>query len=164
MEALRAFFSPHVCFILSTQAAFMDFGRSIVAVVVGVIVGAAVILFIQYLNSLAFPLPGGTDTSDPASMARAVAEMPLGAMLGLVFGYLVGTTTGAAVGARVSPSHPLVHSVLVALVFLAFGIANFRTIRHPTWVVVASVLAFAIAPFVGAKFGAPTIIHRRRSM
>jgi hypothetical protein len=141
----------------------MNLGRSIVAVVVGAIVGAAVILGLQYLSSLVFPLPAGTDPSDPESMAAAVAKMPVGALLALVFCYLIGTTVGAAAGARVSPSHPLLHGILVGLVFLAGGIANFLAIPHPWWVIVASSVAFCVAPFIGAKFGAPMIIHRRRN-
>ncbi|MGQ0650610.1 MAG: hypothetical protein ACT4P7_23975 [Gemmatimonadaceae bacterium] len=125
--------------------------RNIVAVVVGVIVGFVVIMAAQYINSLFFPPPPGTDLSDPNAMAAMLRQMSTGAFVGLVLGYLLGPTAGCYAAVRLAGDRPFATARLVALVFIIGGIFNFRAYPHPTWVVVASFLAFAAAPFLAIK-------------
>jgi hypothetical protein len=125
--------------------------RNSLAVVAGAIIGLAVIMIAQFINATLFPPPADVDLSTPDGMARAVGVMPTGAFVGLVVGYLLGTTTGAWVGARLAASRHLLVACLVAAVFVAGGVANFMMIPHPTWVPVAAMLAFLVAPIIALR-------------
>jgi hypothetical protein len=125
--------------------------RNALAVVAGGIVGIAVIMVAQYLNSTMFPPPAGIDYSSAEGMARAVAQMPTGAFVGLIVGYLLGTTAGVYAGVRVAASNHALVAWLVAAIFVAGGLSNFMMIPHPTWVFALSLLAFAAAPMLGLR-------------
>lgn len=52
-----------------------------------------------------------------------------------------------------SATPPIIRSVLAvaAGIFAAGGFMNFMKIPHPTWFVVASMIAFVVAPFLGTR-------------
>ncbi len=52
---------------------------------------------------------------------------------------------------RMTPSRALAHAGVVGAIFLAGGISNFVKLPHPVWFVVASLVAFAMAPFLGTR-------------
>lgn len=125
--------------------------RNAIAVVAGAVVGLAAIMIAQFVNASLFPAPAGIDVTTPAGMAQAVSLMPLGAFIGLVVGYLVATTAGAYIAVRLAASHHRLVASLVAAVFVAGGLANFMMIPHPTWVPIASMLAFLLAPVIALR-------------
>lgn len=120
--------------------------RNVLAIVAGVVVGLVVITSVQFVNNVIFPPPPGIDLSDPAAMKAAVGSLPAGAFIVLILGYLVGTTAGCWTAGRIAAEGQRRVMRLVALVFVVGGILNFRSIPHPTWVVVASFLAFGVSP------------------
>ena len=136
------FAAPHHCSAMSPRT------RNIIAVLSGVVAGALLITLSQFLNSRLFPLPAGTNPNDEASLVAAVQQMPTGAFLGLIIGYFVGTTAGCYTALRLAADNPIARARMVALVFVIGGVLNFRTIPHPTWVVLGSFAAFIVAPFV----------------
>lgn len=123
--------------------------RNIVAVGAGVFIGVITLVMLQAVNGILFPPPPGTNPNDAESMRRAMDAMTSAAFGGLVLGYLVATTLGCYLAARLAASHPRWRARLVGLAFLAAGFMNFRAIPHPTWVVVACVAAFLVAPYLG---------------
>lgn len=125
--------------------------RNAIAIVAGAVVGLAAIMIAQFVNASFFPAPAGVDVTTPAGMAQAVSLMPTGAFIGLVVGYLVATTAGAYVGVRLAASRHRLVASLIAAVFVAGGVANFMMIPHPTWVPIAAMFAFLLAPVIALR-------------
>jgi len=125
--------------------------RSVIAVCAGIFVGALMIYFFERLGHLVVAPPANLDPADPASVRAAMAEMRVANFLMLLVAYLFGTTLGCWLTARMAPSRALAHAGVVGAMFLAGGISNFVKLPHPVWFVVASLLAFAVAPFLGTR-------------
>jgi hypothetical protein len=125
--------------------------RSVIAVSVGLFFGALITFAVEAIGHVFFPPPSGFDPKDPISVAAAMARMPASGFIPLLVAYVVGPTFGAWIAARLAPSYHFRHAAVVALFFLVGGIANFRSIPHPTWFVIASTLAFLAAPFLGTR-------------
>ena len=80
-----------------------------------------------------------------------MAALSIGNFMMLLLAYIVGPTLGSWIAARLAPSRALVHAGVVGAFFLAGGAMNFMALPHPVWFVVASMLAFVAAPFLGTK-------------
>lgn len=125
--------------------------RSVIAVCAGIFVGALMIYFFERLGHLVASPPAIPDPTDPTSVRAAMAAMTVPNFIMLLVAYLFGTTLGCWIAARMAPSRAIVHSLVVGAIFLFGGISNFIRIPHPMWFVVAAMLAFGAAPFLGAR-------------
>lgn len=123
--------------------------RKILAVVVGVVVGAAVVWAVQLVGHRLVPLPPGMDPTDMESVRAHMAEIPAAAfgfvLLGYVLGALVGGYTAARIGRAKGPA------LVVGAILLVFGLMNVVLIPHPLWFTVATVVVFLPAAWLGGK-------------
>lgn len=124
--------------------------RSILAVVVGAASSVLVVTMGDALVARLFPLPGGVDTRDAASMASAIAAMPMTALLLLLLGWVMAAVVGSYLAARFAPRAPRAHGLLVALLVLAATIINLTSIQHPGWMLPAAVILIPLMGLVGA--------------
>ena len=69
--------------------------RSVGAVLLGLLAGFVVIFSIQLVSTRLYPLPDGIDPGDQAALARAIAEIPPGALLMVLTAYLGGSIVGS---------------------------------------------------------------------
>lgn len=125
--------------------------RNVLAIFAGCVVGLAVIMVAQFINTSLHPLPSGADPSTPEGMAQIVGAMPSSAFVGLIVGYLLGTTVGAFVGVKLAGSMHVLVACVVAAIFVAGGVSNFVMIPHPPWVFATSMVAFVVAPFIALR-------------
>lgn len=125
--------------------------RSVIAVSAGLFIGGLTIMGIEMLShAVVAPVRVGA-SGDPDPAAAAMRAMPARAFVVLLVAYVVGPTVGAWIAARMAPSRALAHAGTVGAFFLIGGIANFRALPHPTWFVVAALLAFLAAPVLGTR-------------
>ncbi|NWG93432.1 MAG: hypothetical protein HXY21_13155 [Parvularculaceae bacterium] len=110
--------------------------RSIIGVLVGVIIGAFIVLAVEAVSHQAFPPPAAFDAKD----AGAVAALPLGAKLSVLFAWFSGAFGGAvaalAIARRWAPA-----GWVVAATILLFAATNFAAFPHPLWMIIASIPA-----------------------
>jgi hypothetical protein len=132
-------------------------GRSILAVVVGVILANVVIIGVHMISSLIYPLPPDFNRSDHAAMAEMMARMPPMAFLWVALAHFLGTAAGAAFAARVARGSPAVHATIVGGVVLALGVVNLLMLPHPAWFWPVDLATYPLGPWVGLLIG------RRRS-
>lgn len=125
-------------------------GRSLLAVLLGLILANVAVFVFEFVGHVAYPPPPGLDLSDPKALRAVVANMPVGAFLVLLFGWVVGTAVGAWLAARVSRRAPTTHALIVGGVIMAGAIANMILIPHPTWFWVLSLAAILPAASAGA--------------
>lgn len=124
--------------------------RSILAVILGTVASVVVVMMGDALVTRLFPLPGGVDTRDPASMASAIAVLPMTALLLLLLGWVMAAVVGSYLAARLAPRSPRAHGLLVALLVLAATIINLTSIPHPDWMLPAAAILIPIMGLVGA--------------
>ena len=125
--------------------------RSVLAVLLGAVAGGVLIMAVEMLGATIYPLPPGVDPNDPESVKRAMAGVPVGALLLVLLGWILGTFAGAWIAARLAPRSPLGHGLVLGVLFLAAGIMNMLEFPHPAWFWVLGVVVFLPAAYIGAK-------------
>jgi hypothetical protein len=124
--------------------------RSILAVIVGFVVGCAVNMAFVMLNFFLF-LPSGIDMWDSAAVSAAFAKAPPTAFLLVLLAHAGGTFVGAWVAAKIARRAPTVHGLIIGAFFLAGGIMNLFQIDHPLWFAIADLILYLPAGWLGGK-------------
>ncbi len=133
--------------------------RTIGAALAGFVSLFLVVVGIQFLSSMLYPLPEGLDAFDPAqqdALAAHMATQPLMAWLFAFSSELVGAFAGGMVAARIAPSKA--RQLITALAGLALmgSIANWVSFAHPTWFMVGQVLGYPMVAFLAWRLvGSP---------
>lgn len=130
-------------------------GRSILAVVGGLLVCGLVVFGVEAIGSRVFPLPFGLDPTDPEAVRAAVAQLPSGAYLFVLLAWFLGPLAGAWVAARFAPGSPFVHGMVVAGLVVASAVANMLMLTHPFWMWVAGPIVILGAGWLGVGLARP---------
>jgi hypothetical protein len=125
-------------------------GRSILAVVLGIVLGMVTIFAWEMVGHVIYPLPPGVDPHDPKTMHTLVEKMPAGAILILLVGWFTGTAAGGWLAARLAQRVAALHALIVGGFFMTGAIAIMLHIPHPLWIWVAALLGFLPAAYWGA--------------
>jgi hypothetical protein len=125
--------------------------RSIGSVLLGFIVGTAIMLCVETLDHKIYPLPAGVDPSVPGALSAAMKSAPIGVLLMVLGGWILGTLVGAWVTARIAPPSKLQHGMILGIFFLGAGIANMRSIPPPLWFWICGLVLFLPSAYVGSK-------------
>lgn len=128
-------------------------GRTILAVVAGVVVAWLIIVASQFAGAAAYPPPPGLDVTDPQQLAAFIQAAPPAAMGLVLGGWVFGALLGGWAAARISRRHPRTAALLVGVLVLAGVIANAMMIPHPSWMTIAGVLLPVPAAWLGARLG-----------
>ena len=128
-------------------------GRSIGAVLAGIVVAVLCVMAIEFLGHKVYPPPPGLDPSNIESVRAAMKDIPTGALLFVLASWVVGTTVGAAVAAWIALRRPVLHAMIIGVVQLAFGVFNLVMFPHPLWFAVAGVVLILPAAYAGALLG-----------
>ena len=128
--------------------------RVVLAVLAGLAVGWIVITCIELLNAFVlFPLPPGTDFTNPEALKAAMKDMPVGAFAVVLVAWLLGTLVGAWVAAKIARS--VRPAWVVGAIFLVLTVVNLMSIPHPIWMWVGALLLLLPAAMLGARWGSP---------
>jgi hypothetical protein len=128
-------------------------GRSILAVVAGVVLANVVIFGIELIAWVIYPPPPGFDMHDPAAVRQLMMTMPAGAFAIVAAAYLLGTVVGAWVAVAISRRSPAACAAVVGGLLLASGVVNLVTIPHPAWFWPVSLAAFPVGTCLGLLLG-----------
>jgi hypothetical protein len=127
------------------------FGRSVLAVGLGVVAGCLIISAIEMLSPLVTTWPADLHGKDPEAMQAAMAKVPVGALFLVLLAWVLGTFGGSWVAARVAESSRLLHGLIVGACFLLAGIVIMLMISHPWWVWLLAFVVFPLSAYCGAK-------------
>jgi hypothetical protein len=134
-------------------------GRSILAVVVGLILAIVVIAGVHLISSQIYPLPPGLDPYDREAMSDLMTRMPATALLWVAVAHFLGTAAGAAFAAWMARRSPGIHAVIVGGLALAGGVANQLMLPHPAWFWPVDLATYPLGTYVGWLIG-----HRRAAI
>ena len=107
--------------------------KNILAVIVGVVIGAAVNMGLIQLGMNLVPLPEGVDGMDPESIAANIHRYELKHFIFPFLAHALGTLVGAFIAAKYSVNNHMKLALVVGAVFLAGGIMMVLSVPGPTW-------------------------------
>lgn len=110
--------------------------EKIIAVVAGVVVAVLIVVIMEAITGVIFPMPEGTVVADYVSNAS------VGMFILLILGYLAAAVGGGGVAAYLSPEKKHLYALGIGIFLALAGIYNFMTIPHPFWVEILSIVAF----------------------
>ena len=111
--------------------------KTVLGVVVGAMSAFLCIFAIEAASHLLFPLPPGTDLSDPAEMARLMEVMPATALTLVLLAWFAGALVGA--WAANTMAKRALAGWIVGLLVVAAGISTMIMIPHPAWMWAAGI-------------------------
>lgn len=126
-------------------------GRSFLGVFAGLVVGIVLVGLVETLGMRLIPPPPGMDPADPASIAAAMGNMPVGSFLFVLAAWFLGAGVGASTAMRFARSDARWPGLAVGGVILAATLYNLWMIPHPVWVAVAGVVGIIVVTVVAAR-------------
>ena len=125
--------------------------RKVLGTIAGMIAAIIVIMLVQSVSHLMFPLPEGLSAQDKAGLREHFQSLPTTAFLMVILAYALGSLAGGFVSAMVSKVRYMPALVIGGLLTLG-GIANGMMIPQPLWVTIVSLLTFIPSAYLGAKW------------
>lgn len=129
--------------------------RTLVAVVVGVLVGGVLVAGIEAVSMRAFPMPAGIDPGNAESLKEFMKLIPVGALVMILTAWAVGAFGGAFTGARIAPRSYLLVGLIVGLALWCAGLVTLLTIPHPLWFWFPALLLPIPFALLGARIARP---------
>lgn len=123
--------------------------KRVAATIAGIFAGTFVILLVQMIGQSLYPLPLGTNPSDPERMRAAMEDVPAAAMLFVIVAWSAGAFVGCWSARRIGDSQTPAITVMVLL--LLASVYNMITIPSPIWFWVLGVLAFPVFGYFGTR-------------
>ncbi len=128
--------------------------RNVIAVFLGVIIGAIVNSSIVSLGAGWFDLPKGVDPNDVQSIKENIGSFEAKHFLNPFLAHSIGTLTGAIVATIIAASHKMKFALVIGAVFLVGGIMMVTMIGGPIWfILVDLLLAYLPFAYLGGKIG-----------
>lgn len=114
----------------------------------GLVLAFLVVGLVEWLNSLAFPMPPGLNPMEPEAMALFMKTLPTRAFAVVVGGWTLAGCLGCALTRWLYPPRSLPAYAVQGLFVLAC-LANLWMLPHPTWMWVATLVAVPLACTLG---------------
>jgi len=124
--------------------------RKILAIIVGVLAGIAVITLVQQVSTMMHPMPEGVTMDDMEAFKAWVSNLPTSAYLMVILSYILGSLIGGFVATLIA-RFKFWPALVVGGILMVMGILNAVAIPQPLWVSIVSVLSFVPAAWLGAR-------------
>lgn len=127
--------------------------RKIFAVVLGVIVAVVLIIAVEALSHIVYPLPDSVDANDMEALRAYVMGAPIGALLFVMAAWIAATLIGGLLACRIARETPLVYAAIIGGLVLLGTVINLLSLPHPLWFSITSVLAIIATIFLTGRLG-----------
>lgn len=126
-------------------------GRTVLAVLAGLITAMLVMMSIEFLSMQMSPPPPGFVLQDEADLARLVEMASPASKALVVLGWALASFLGGWVAARLSRQHRLVAALAIGVLIVIGVVFNTANIPHPLWMTVLGVLLPVPLAFAAAR-------------
>lgn len=131
-------------------------GKNIVAVIAGIVVAVLVVMGIQWLGHVVYPMPEGLDINDADAMSEHIAGLPLGAFMFVLASYALGALAGGLLASKLAASSRMLMAGIVIGLILVATLVTLVQIAHPLWFSMAAVgVVVLVFVLVRAMVGGP---------
>lgn len=107
--------------------------KNVIAVVVGVIIGAAVNMGLIISLGTLIPPPEGVDPSNMESIKENIHLFEFKHLMSPFIAHALGTLVGAFLAAKIGASHNKILALIIGAVFLYGGISMVMELNAPAW-------------------------------
>jgi len=114
-------------------------GRTILAVILGVIAMSICVGAVEWIGHQLYPLPAGLDFKNPETLKGFIAQLPVAALLFVLAGWTLGSLVGGYIAARISRLHKRGAALSIGIAMVLLVIMNMLMIPHPLWISVLGV-------------------------
>ena len=126
-------------------------GRTLLAVIVGLVAMVASVAAIELLSSALYPPPAGVDYHDPAQLRAAMPGIPWQAKALVVLAWTLGALAGAFVAACIARAHRRGVALSIGVLMLVLVSISLVTIPHPAWMLALGLLLPLPAALLGRE-------------
>ena len=122
-------------------------GRKVGAVLAGVVVVGVVVMSLQWVGSLLYPLPEGLDPMDPAdrgAFSDHLAGMPAASWALAFASELLGAFMGAWAAGRIAGAHRAWFAGGIVALALAASVLNWTSFSHPAWFIAGQLVGYPL--------------------
>jgi len=123
--------------------------RNIGAGLAGVLIAMLSVWLVQKIGHAVYPPQADIDLNDIEAMKAYVATLPIGALLFVVASYFIGTTVGTCIACTIGTMLPRIYALLIGCLMLVATTMNVMMIPHPTWFILAAVVAIVVGAWLG---------------
>lgn len=132
--------------------------RKILALVLGTVAAVVVGIAVTSLGHTVYPVPTDIDFKDAAAMQAYMSGLPIGALLFVLAAWPLATLGGGLLACAIARKRPLIHSAIIGGLVLLGTVINLRSIPHPTWFSVTSIVAIIATIFITARLGSAFVV------
>ena len=116
-----------------------------------ILAGAVVMILIQQINLMLFPLPSWVDTNNSEHLAQVMVNLPITALLMVELSYILGCITAGALLSLFLRNHLAVSVWVIGSIYTVMGLINLLMVPHPIWLAVLSSVTYIPMVWLGAK-------------
>lgn len=125
--------------------------RRLLSIIAGILAGIIVVIAGDNICHLIWPPPTDLDLSDQRLMTEFVGSIPFPEFLLMLCFWLLSSLTGGFVAGKINSHSWKFSSIVTSCILLAAASLNMFMLPHPLWMVVASVILYIPAGYLGGK-------------
>lgn len=129
----------------------MTLMRNIGVVIGALIIAVVLILIVQQINLLLFPLPEWVDVNNSEHLAQIMASLPLAALLMVEFSYIFGSLGAGLFIAKLAKEKKLIFVLIVGGLLTLAGFANLASVAHPLWFAILTSITYLPFTWIGSR-------------
>ena len=132
--------------------------KKISAAVLGVIAAFSIVLAVEALGHIVYPVPPDLDLNDLVAFGNYVQSLPVGALLFPAGAWVLATLGGGFLACFIAKDRPFVYSGIVGGFIFVATVANLMMIPHPMWLSISALAAIAIMTYVTGVIASSRIL------
>ncbi len=123
--------------------------RKIIAVVAGIVSAFVVMIAVEMIGSLIFPMPSNIDITNREAMTEYMSNMSIGAYLMVALGWVLSSFAGGFVVTKISKEQSVRFPLFIGMLLTIGGVINFILLPHPVWFMILGFLIFIPISLIG---------------
>ena len=125
--------------------------RNVIAVIMGLVVAFLVVLGVQSINYMLYPIPSGIDPNNTEQMLEYIDQLPATAFVIVLLAHFFGSLFGAWCASMVASSHQFRISIGLALFLLVMGLLNIVQVPQPLWFIITDLFTYIPGAIIGYR-------------
>ncbi len=125
--------------------------KRILSVIAGIATGFVVVFIGDSITHIINPPPAGLNFEDKNAINHYAASIPTYVLVLMLFFWILSSFLGGLVAAKINPDRWKVSSSITGALLMIAAILNMLLIPHPIWMMIASVILYIPAAYLGGK-------------
>lgn len=125
--------------------------RNAGAALMGIAIAAVVYTVVREIGIMFYAPPDGLDFSNPQSVDRYYAQLPLAAYLVVFAKPVLAAFVGTLVACLAGTMNSYNFGAIIGGIVLAYTVSLFIVEPHPSWIVLTTLVGIVISTYVAAR-------------